>query len=60
MNASVPLAGHLGFDLGAGGQELFGGQPEGQAPFDVWKRAVGSGAFTPLSATGSLRVLRRI
>jgi MMP 1-O-methyltransferase len=31
----------------------------GQAPFDVWKRAVASGMFTPVSTTGSLRVLRR-
>ncbi len=31
----------------------------GQAPFEVWKRAVASGDFTPVSATGSLRVLRR-
>jgi MMP 1-O-methyltransferase len=31
----------------------------GQAPFEVWKRAVASGAFTPVSTTGSLRVLRR-
>jgi MMP 1-O-methyltransferase len=32
----------------------------GQAPFEVWKRAVASGLFTPASMTGSLRVLRRI
>jgi predicted O-methyltransferase YrrM len=32
----------------------------GQAPFEVWKRAVASGLFTPASTTGSLRVLRRI
>jgi MMP 1-O-methyltransferase len=32
----------------------------GQAPFEVWKRAVASGHFTPVSTTGSLRVLRRI
>jgi predicted O-methyltransferase YrrM len=32
----------------------------GQAPFEVWRHAVGSGAFEPLSTTGSLRVLRRI
>ncbi len=32
----------------------------GQAPFEVWKCAVASGAFTPVSTTGSLRVLRRI
>jgi len=32
----------------------------GQAPFEVWKRAVASGDFTPLSETGSLRVLRRL
>jgi predicted O-methyltransferase YrrM len=31
----------------------------GQAPFEVWKRAVASGEFTPVSRTGSLRVLRR-
>jgi len=31
----------------------------GQAPFEVWKRAVASGVFTPDSTTGSLRVLRR-
>ncbi len=31
----------------------------GQAPFEVWKRAAASGAFTPVSTTGSLRVLRR-
>lgn len=30
----------------------------GQAPFEVWKRAVGDG-FEPISTTGSLRVLRR-
>ena len=30
----------------------------GQAPFEVWKRAVGEG-FEPQSATGSLRTLRR-
>jgi predicted O-methyltransferase YrrM len=29
----------------------------GQAPFQVWKRAVADG-FTPVSTTGSLRVLR--
>jgi MMP 1-O-methyltransferase len=32
----------------------------GQAPFEVWKRAAASGAFTPVSTTASLRVLRRI
>ena len=32
----------------------------GQAPFEVWKRAVASGLFSPVSMTGSLRVLRRI
>jgi predicted O-methyltransferase YrrM len=32
----------------------------GQAPFEVWKRAVASGLFEPVSTTGSLRVLRRI
>jgi predicted O-methyltransferase YrrM len=30
----------------------------GQAPFEVWKRAVASGSFTPVSTTGSVRVLR--
>jgi len=30
----------------------------GQAPFHVWQRAVADG-FTPVSTTGSLRVLRR-
>ena len=30
----------------------------GQAPFRVWQRAVADG-FTPLTATGSLRSLRR-
>jgi predicted O-methyltransferase YrrM len=30
----------------------------GQAPFEVWKRAVASGVFTPVSTTGSLRVMR--
>jgi predicted O-methyltransferase YrrM len=30
----------------------------GQAPFEVWKQAVADG-FTPVSTTGSLRVLRR-
>ena len=30
----------------------------GQAPFHVWQRAVSEG-FTPVSTTGSLRVLRR-
>jgi predicted O-methyltransferase YrrM len=32
----------------------------GQAPFEVWKQAVASGDFAPASATGSLRVLRRV
>jgi predicted O-methyltransferase YrrM len=32
----------------------------GQAPFEVWKSAVASGLFTPVSTTGSLRVLRRL
>ena len=32
----------------------------GQAPYLVWKEAVASGRFTPLSTTGSLRVLRRV
>jgi MMP 1-O-methyltransferase len=31
----------------------------GQAPFEVFKRAVASGDFQPASTTGSLRVLRR-
>ncbi|MFK0115715.1 class I SAM-dependent methyltransferase [Streptomyces sp. NPDC090994] len=31
----------------------------GQAPYRVWLRALASGAFTEVSATGSLRVLRR-
>jgi predicted O-methyltransferase YrrM len=31
----------------------------GQAPFEVWKRSVASGGFTPMSTTGSLRVLMR-
>jgi predicted O-methyltransferase YrrM len=31
----------------------------GQAPYLVWQVAVGSGRFTPVSTTGSLRVLRR-
>jgi predicted O-methyltransferase YrrM len=31
----------------------------GQAPYEVWKHAVASGDFTPVSATGSLRMLRR-
>jgi len=31
----------------------------GQAPFEVWKHAAASGAFDPVSRTGSLRVLRR-
>jgi len=30
----------------------------GQAPFHVWQRAVADG-FSPVSAEGSLRVLRR-
>ena len=30
----------------------------GQAPYEVWQRAVADG-FTPVSTTGSLRVLRR-
>ena len=32
----------------------------GQAPFLVWQAAVDSGDFTPVSTTGSLRVLRRV
>ncbi|MEU7425305.1 class I SAM-dependent methyltransferase [Streptomyces sp. NPDC040750] len=31
----------------------------GQAPYRIWLRALESGAFTEVSATGSLRVLRR-
>jgi predicted O-methyltransferase YrrM len=31
----------------------------GQAPYRLYLRALGSGAFTEVSATGSLRVLRR-
>jgi len=31
----------------------------GQAPYEVWQRAATSGAFTPESTIGSLRVLRR-
>ncbi|HEY1740579.1 MAG TPA: class I SAM-dependent methyltransferase [Acidimicrobiia bacterium] len=31
----------------------------GQAPFEVWKRAVGDG-FEPTETTGSLRTLRRV
>jgi MMP 1-O-methyltransferase len=35
-------------------------RPEGggQAPYEVWQRAVASGRFAPVSTTGSLRVLR--
>ena len=32
----------------------------GQAPFEVWQRAVASGNFEPASTTGSLRTLRRV
>jgi hypothetical protein len=32
----------------------------GQAPFEVWKHAVASGEFEPVSTTGSLRVLNRV
>ncbi|HET6633414.1 MAG TPA: class I SAM-dependent methyltransferase [Streptomyces sp.] len=32
----------------------------GQAPYRIHRRAVESGAFTEVSATGSLRVLRRV
>ncbi len=32
----------------------------GQAPYEVWKRAVECGRFTPESTTGSLRVLTRV
>jgi len=31
----------------------------GQAPYHVWKRAVGSGAFRPVTTVGSMRVLIR-
>lgn len=31
----------------------------GQAPYEVWKHAVASGHYAPVSTTGSLRVLRR-
>ena len=31
----------------------------GQAPFQVWTRAIEHGGFEPVSTTGSLRVLRR-
>ena len=31
----------------------------GQAPYRVWKRAVGSGAFRPVTTVGSMRVLIR-
>jgi MMP 1-O-methyltransferase len=31
----------------------------GRAPYRVWRRALASGAFAEVSATGSLRVLRR-
>jgi predicted O-methyltransferase YrrM len=41
--------------------DVFEDPPDGgQAPFEVWKRAVASGHFAPVSTTGSLRVLRRI
>ena len=32
----------------------------GRAPFEVWQRAVDTGDFVPETATGSLRVLRRV
>jgi predicted O-methyltransferase YrrM len=32
----------------------------GQAPYLVWRAAVDSGRFVPVSTTGSLRVLRRV
>ena len=31
----------------------------GRPPFEIWRRAVDSGTFEPVSVTGSLRVLRR-
>jgi hypothetical protein len=32
----------------------------GRPPYDVYLRAVGSGAFVEVDAVGSLRVLRRV
>jgi predicted O-methyltransferase YrrM len=32
----------------------------GQAPYHVWQRAVGSGAFEPLRTVGSMRALTRV
>jgi len=32
----------------------------GQAPYRIYRRALDSGAFQEVSATGSLRVLQRI
>ena len=32
----------------------------GRPPFEIYQRALGSGAFEDVSATGSLRVLRRV
>jgi MMP 1-O-methyltransferase len=32
----------------------------GRPPYEIYRRAVGSGEFTELDATGSLRVLRRV
>jgi predicted O-methyltransferase YrrM len=32
----------------------------GQAPYEVYRRALASGAFAPESATGSLQILRRV
>ena len=32
----------------------------GQAPFGVYRRVLGTGAFTELPGTGSLRLLRRL
>ena len=31
----------------------------GRPPYEIWCRAVGSGAFAEVDAVGSLRVLRR-
>lgn len=31
----------------------------GRPPYEVWRRAVASGRFEPVSTTGSLRILRR-
>jgi MMP 1-O-methyltransferase len=61
----VALADYLGWSrhLAPGGLLVFHDVFEdpadgGQAPYEVWQRAVADG-FTPVSTTGSLRVLRR-